>query len=1666
MKILHKNKILSFILAMVMVLTAIPLGTFHVFAITDKDVTIEHNGKIIDSLLLAEDEEELLTAKTKNIDATSYRWQICINKENNSWVTISDRRTENCKVNFALIKAQIDNTNTAYLRCAVNDGTADYFSDAVAVTVNFNEHQEISFVSVSDSAETPAPETVITEAPKPKAKAKMARVAETAPEIVSIIIEYRLEDGTPAWESERFNIAKGEGIKATVTLPSIVGYTANLSNPDESIALDLTKGVINLDVQSITADKTYTVVYTPGLTEYTIVHHLQNINNDLYDSSFVETGYGLTGTLVEGDLHKSGDTNASNYDARMEGFSHLAYENLVIAADGNTAIHIYYNRNYYSVVYDYSDCKDAYGVESILVRYGTEVFSKNPTRPGYDFAGWKLVGCRVGQSGDFVKPTADQENTYNLNNGKIVVPNFNLKYIPTWRHSLSSFTVVYWKEAGSVAGENTPVQYEFWGSRIVGYEELEDGELYYSGVKTGDIIKPADYKDVPSEISNFNDGNTTINELNFLEYNAEKTEKIPVVDGKGYPILDDAGNPTYTDATVVKGDGTSVVNIYYDRKEYTLKFYYGAQSGNNKYVFGRTNYFGTDSLSYSNRNDEIYLLDRVWSSDSYETQVEDFSNVEKLKSNTNYVFNSETSNSNRVYYYFSFTAKYGSDISKLWPSTAIMGTATMTQNGKYYQSNSVIWQSDQCTFSGWNGEVNTYYTQLHKNDDFETIKGEYRRLDHRILWDTSLAATSNSTTYNNTVSYLAYWSNAAASENRGGWFSTNWSVPALYRYNIYLECVDQGANHNVTTCQYKEKHHKLQGGKHYYLASRYDVADNCEEKNLSKQTYPPVDGFKNIRSDRWDVGEDYVTLAEKTDSNDGYDPSMYIMGYDIFWFYDREYYDLKFNNMGVLLKNKDADGNEILDRQTIRYGVKLYREGGTYDLDEIYEMEADGETPKRDENGNKILKHYPHHALDPDGYEFEGWYTTPTFADGTVYTFDKNSTMPKNNMELYARWVKKTHRVSVYLSESDMIAEKPMYKDQPFVDVLHSDMAPTPADPEPLNGDAFAGWFYRDEYENDLEKPFMFSSPIIHDMQIYAKYQSNVPVEYKVFYQAIEGFKKDENGKFELDENGEKIPIPIYDDEGKPVYVAKETSAWNVSGTDVTIQAKTGKQLYEKYQDGWFPDLISQDLRLDKDSDKNSVTVYYLAKPNVPYKVRYVDENDVDLKDAKIVSKNTASVVTENFVPIEGYLPNALQQRLVLSAPNADTPDEVSPENVITFVYTNNEGGKETIVQVIEYCETLIEGIYTEYNTDIEENVKFDSNSTFTYEIRNDIIGFEFNSDKTQINNTDAPDSVENGVITCTLNEGGLLIEIYYDRKPVKYEVRYVEMLDNNTTKPLIKPDEDEGKHGQNILAAAKTFIGYELIDDTKSVQQLTLDSAKDANVIIFTYKQSQVVFEFVAVGDKNVKQEWLSRNSTTISSFADTLDSHQSSKPYEIVKADNGVSYRFVGWFLDASATEPVSASMVSSDNTITPQKTRIGDKEIYVAATFYALFEAETADLVIKTAFPKAQGEYSSIDPNKTFIFKISGADENNRNVYMTVSIHGKGTATIKNMPTGNYVVEYLSGWNWRYDLPQNQTKFDVKLTADGYTVTAVPTRNGGKWLDADNYEENIFPKTTNGE
>lgn len=630
-------------------------------------------------------------------------------------------------------------------------------------------------------------------------------------------------------------------------------------------------------------------------------------------------------------------------------------------------------------------------------------------------------------------------------------------------------------------------------------------------------------------------------------------------------------------------------------------------------------------------------------------------------------------------------------------------------------------------------------------------------------------------------------------------------------------------------------------------------------------------------------------------------------------------------------------------------------------------------------SGYNFTPEYPAN-LEKNAYVFDGWYTTAGCYEGSKADLS-TMTMPASDVILYAKWVPKTHTVKAYQTKDAIEnGEDALHT---YLNVPHgTTVTPTPADPK-RDPYKFVGWFYISD--TGEEKAYNFSMPVNRDLNLYAKWSSNTLMTYTV--------------KYEL-ENGTEIAPP--------------TTGSALAGTTKTFNAKTGTELKADYQTGYFPQVSSHSLTLDiDDASKNEFIFVYVEKPEVTYTVKYLEKGtNTQLAEPKTVTTHDA-VVTETFKQIGGYAPDAYQKQLVLAADN----------NEIIFWYVKDDA--HAPVQIIHWIQNIEGDGYTEYQSSTNLN---------------GVIGTEYPEEPLTI-----PGFTYNGTksnASGELTAAGLVLNLYYDRNEYPYAFKF---LEQGTDKELADAVTGNARYQAQVTQKAKTIPGYTLVSAENQSINIAIEDDETAveNVKVFYYAEQTVEIKYEVVGP---------------TASCGTLDNYQESQLKVTTGAVKGSTptaadgFKFVGWYKDEACTQPVDESWVVA-NKLIPHKTKdLGNNVMgYEAATYYAKFEPDVADLTIT----KSGAE--DIDENQSFIFTVTGPNDFSAKVV----IQGNGSVTIKGLKVGTYTVTEDTDWSWRYT-PQNRTQSITLNPAVTNTVTFVNTRSKGKWLGGDAYECNtLYPR-----
>lgn len=441
------------------------------------------------------------------------------------------------------------------------------------------------------------------------------------------------------------------------------------------------------------------------------------------------------------------------------------------------------------------------------------------------------------------------------------------------------------------------------------------------------------------------------------------------------------------------------------------------------------------------------------------------------------------------------------------------------------------------------------------------------------------------------------------------------------------------------------------------------------------------------------------------------------------------------------------------------YKLKFFNYNG-FVTDE--ELSVQYEAPLK---GKAFTPAYPA-GLEANAYEFAGWYTTEGCYDGSEVAWD-TAKMPAGEVVVYAKWAPKNHTVTTFLTKEKI-------EEGVFLETYHvphgTAVTNTPADPK--NGSyVFVGWFYE---ENGVEKAFDFSMPVVKDLNLYAKWSSNTLVTYTIYYKS---------GDTEI---------------------AEPTTGSALAGTTLTFEAKTGDELNEGYQSGYFPHTGSHSLTMDINGN-NEFTFVYVAKEKVGYTVRYLEKGTEKVLHEEKTAKTSNAIITEKFVQISGYAPDAYQKRLVLSATEA--------ENVITFWYTKDD--VHAPVQIVHWTQNIAGEGYTEYQSSTNLNGEIGQTYTGTPLT---IPGFTYNAEK----------SNASGKLTAE----GLELNLYYDRNMYDYVVKHVDADDNSVIK---EETVQQARFGAQVYGTVdKTLEGYMPIENQDETKTLIIGTG--TNEIVFMY--------------------------------------------------------------------------------------------------------------------------------------------------------------------------------------------------------------------------------------
>lgn len=1493
------KRLLTVILCLCLLTSVLPIQLITAFAAPSIDsVIVTHEGEAVDKLTLPQSERAALRAEClPSTQNVAYRWQILADMESGLWVDIYDATDQNLSLSYAMLASLLDESGSAYIRCRVTAGGSSCCSDAVCITVSYAVPMSIS------------PDTVYPA--KPSVRRAPARSPEEDPEYLDIVINYLdAVSGQPIYTGFTAQIQYGTSYSNTVISPTYLGYAPyyNAANPSAAapeggaVEADDDATLIALNIPSDYPEAQYVVnVYYKAIdVPYGVRYYFQNINDDLYTENvgLYRISSAKTGTIISNEELQVQDPNT------VKGFTKLYHYPEAVAADGSTVFQCYYDRNYYMVKFDMDG---GYGTEPIYARYGTPFVVNAPTRHGYVFDGWDNVTSGAGDGAPDALP-----NT---------IPDENRTYKAIWRTVDTTYTAVYWLQNA----DND--DYSYIGSVK---ENAQSGHAV-SGSDNLTATTPLCGNDHTHADSCYPE--------NFAQYVYERADQ----------------NVT------VNGDGSTVINVYYARKEYTLRFYYVREkNGVYQLVGGSTYNFGNKGTTppsvYTVENLLAQVPDGNWG------KIKELPTI-KAQYADKYTIGTLTDPARGyTYHYLEWIARFDADLANIWPGEAfepIEVDEIHTANGAQNNMGEGQW-GHYAYLAGWNGEFKVKYTKENSNS---TIKGMFQKLGPNLLYDPS-EGTSD------IVNFLGFFENGA---------NISWSYPLQWQYELYVPALP-GETASLTY-----------NGTDYVLYKSIDTSDNNSE--IDHQTQPTLYGFL----------ANGKTSFQNEDLADGR------ASYTARFFYRRISYDLTMHNYHQVLLRATLPYQDPLDAYgslTPPYPATL--EQNAYTFDGWYyspgcyagsEYKADDTMPAK--NVGLYAKWTPvthtvrffHTYDDMVSYETTGNETglleTKQATHGNVLGSINNPIHSSEGLEYtFGGWF--------YMKAGNKTAYTPL--DMPVTKDLN----------------VFADWGshsaqpYRVHYalhipEGDAEWTTLLNAVAGEEPGNNKTYTVTRGAEMRTYVYLT------------ADNRYHRLIAP---DSAGFAYQGNTRTFFPKAGEPLN-------ELYPAYNSGYYPTIASHSITVEYEENKeepsrNVFTFTYVHAENISYRVeyRYADTGALIPSapgSGTVTKTSTKAVVTERFAVITDYIPDAFYKRLTLAVVDDGAGNFVgSPDNVVVFYYSKNtENAFYAVHHMLQKIDAAGSDLAQDANGNYINYTKSDAliEGIGTIGSSHRIVPQTFSGFTVHgtgyvegIGTTALLDPMTDPHFDITILSHGTELYIFYTRNIQSYRVYYLQYgtdvsnlpsLTDTSPGVLLPIVSGEGFFGSAITAAAKPIGGMSCVSNLSQTILLRANNAQ--NYIIFYYAPLQFTAEY---------RVWPYGGGA----LSQTIEVVNGATAFAGSKAIAKNGYRFDGWYLDEGCTVPVGDKGTVTDNELVPVTLNLD--AMPTVNVFYAKFVPVFGELSIV----RENGTGDEGSGNRIFVYRITA--ESDPTFELFVSIKGSGSVTIKNMICREYTVEQQNDWSWRYN------------------------------------------------
>ena len=248
-----KKRVIALALSIVMLATCLGAG---MLAPTPVKLVDENGAEATSTVVPQLGRKTLTVSYADATETTGYQWQF--SNDGDTWIDIYGETAQTCSLSYAKVKNMLDADGEAQLRCVVTDGEDERVSSAATVTVDYS-------AQTAEAATEAQPGVSLKAAPARAASYTLSAAPQSddasTPTTYNVVINYKFENNEIVADPYTANLAAGSSFSATVTFPTVQGYLPYV-NDERQDSIDLNFTAIDKDYTYNVVYKPTNVNYT------------------------------------------------------------------------------------------------------------------------------------------------------------------------------------------------------------------------------------------------------------------------------------------------------------------------------------------------------------------------------------------------------------------------------------------------------------------------------------------------------------------------------------------------------------------------------------------------------------------------------------------------------------------------------------------------------------------------------------------------------------------------------------------------------------------------------------------------------------------------------------------------------------------------------------------------------------------------------------------------------------------------------------------------------------------------------------------------------------------------------------------------------------------------------------------------------------------------------------------------------------------------------------------------------------------------------------------------------------------------------------------------------------------------------------------------------------